>query len=64
MDLAMMAPAQRHGELITDLATERAVLREAKMMSICGPAPTNQTRLFSHEFDVLLVPRAARLGVG
>ena len=34
MDLAMMASAQRHGELIADLAAEGAVLREAKMMSI------------------------------
>ena len=34
MDLAMMAPAQRHGELIADLAAERAVLREAQMMGI------------------------------
>ena len=34
MDLAMMAAAQRHGELIADLATECAVLREAQMMGI------------------------------
>ena len=34
MDLPMMAPAQRHGELIADLASERAVLREAKVMGI------------------------------
>ena len=60
----MMAPAQRHGELIADLAAERAVLREAQMMSICRPAPTNQARLFGHEFDVLLVTKAARLRMG
>jgi hypothetical protein len=30
MGLAMMAPAQRHGELVADLAPERAVLRDAK----------------------------------
>jgi hypothetical protein len=30
MDLAMMAAARRHGELIADLAPERAVLRDAK----------------------------------
>ena len=34
VDLAMMSPAQRHGELIADLAAERAVLCEAKMMGI------------------------------
>jgi hypothetical protein len=29
MGLAMMAPAQRHDELIADLAAERAALGEA-----------------------------------
>ena len=60
----MMASAQRHGELIADLAAEGAVLREAQMIGICGPAPANQTRLFGHEFNVLLVTKAAWLGVG
>ena len=60
----MMASAQRHGELIADLAAEGAVLREAQMMGICGPAPANQTRLFGHEFNVLLVTKAAWLGMG
>ena len=60
----MMAPAQRHGELIADLAAERAMLREAQMMGVCRPAPANQTRLFGHEPDVLLVTKAARLGMG
>ena len=32
MDLAMMAPAQRYGELVTNLAAERAVLGEAQMV--------------------------------
>jgi hypothetical protein len=64
MDLAMMAAAQRHGELIADLAANRAVLREAQMMGICRPAPANQTRLFGYEPDVLLVTKAARLGMG
>jgi hypothetical protein len=40
------------------------VLREAKVMGICRPAPANQTRLFGYEFDVLLVTKAARLGMG
>ena len=64
MDLAMMAPAQRHGELIADFAAERAVLREAQMVGVCRPAPANQARLFGHEPDVLLVTKAARLGMG
>jgi hypothetical protein len=64
MGLAMMAPTQRHGELIADLAAERAVLREAQVMGVCGPAAANQTRLFAHEPDVLLVSVSARLGMG
>jgi hypothetical protein len=40
MDLAMMAAAERHIELIADLATESALLREAQMMEIPpGGAP-------------------------
>ena len=64
MDLAMMASAQRHGELIAHLAAERAMLREAQMMGVCRPAAANQARLFGHEPDVLLVTKAARLGMG
>ena len=39
MDLAMMDPAQRHGELITDLAAQRAVLGEAQMAGVGGRRP-------------------------
>ncbi len=59
-----MAPAQRYGELIADLAAERAVLREAQMMGIRGPAAANQTRLFGDEPDVVPVTKPARLGMG
>ena len=51
MGLAMMTPAQRHGELITDFAAERAVLGKAQMMGVCRPAATNQARLFGHELN-------------
>ena len=34
MDLAMMAAAERHGELIADLPAKRPVLGEAQMMRI------------------------------
>jgi hypothetical protein len=33
-DLAVMAPAQRYGELVAHLASERAALREAQVMGI------------------------------
>jgi hypothetical protein len=64
MDLAMMAAAQRHGELIACLPAECAVLREAQMMGVFGPAAADQSGLFGHEPDVLLVTKAARLGMG
>ena len=64
MGFAMMAPAQRHGELIADLAAKRAVLGEAQMMGVCRAAPTNQARLFGHELDVLPVAKAAWLRMG
>ena len=38
MDLTVVAPAQRHGELIAHFSPERAVLREPQMMGIGGPA--------------------------
>jgi hypothetical protein len=34
MDLAVVAAAQRHGKLITDLAAERRTLREAKVVGV------------------------------
>ena len=64
MDLAVMAAAQWHGELITHLAAKCAVLREAQLMGIRGPPTANQTRLFGHKLDVNLVTKAARLGMG
>jgi hypothetical protein len=57
----MMAAAQWHDEFIAHLAPERPMLREPKMMGICGPASANQTRQFGDEFDVGLVAKAARL---
>ena len=34
MDLAMMASAQRHGELISDLTAERPALRKPEVVGI------------------------------
>ena len=58
MNLAMMAAAKRDGELIAHLAAERAVLCEAKMVSIRRLSPADQTRLLGDEFKVRLVPNA------
>ena len=59
----MMAAAQRDDEFVAHLAPERRMLREPKVMGVRGPAPTNQTGLFGHEFDVVLVPKPTRLGI-
>ena len=45
MQLPMMPAAERHGELITDLKTDRPRLRKAQMMRIGWLPPADQTRL-------------------
>ena len=59
----MVAPAQRHGELIAHLASECAVLREPQVMGVRGSTATYQARLIGYELDVLLVAKAAGLGM-
>ena len=60
MHLAVVPPAQRHGELITDLSAQRLMLRKPKMMRVRRSAAANQAWLFSYEPEVFLVTRAAR----
>jgi hypothetical protein len=38
----MMATAERHGELVADLATERARLGKPKMMRMRGLTPADR----------------------
>ncbi len=64
MDLAMMAAAERHGELIADLAAKRLMLSKPQMMGIGGRTAANQTRLLGHEPHVLTVAKPTRLGMG
>ena len=63
MNLAVVAPAQRHGKLIAHFSPERAMLREPQMMGIRGSTTANQARLFGHVLDVALVTKAAGLGM-
>jgi hypothetical protein len=60
VDLAVVASAQWHGELITDLASERPILGESKVMCIRWTAPANQARLLRHKFNMHAVTDAAR----
>jgi hypothetical protein len=63
MSLAVMAPAQRDGELIAYFSPERAMLREPQVMGIGGAGAANQTWLFGHKLDVVSVTKAARFGM-
>jgi hypothetical protein len=64
VNLAVMNAAQGHGKLITYLAADGAVLREAKVVGIRRVAAADEAWLFGNKFDVGLVPNSARLGKG
>ena len=61
MELAMMAPTERNGELITDLAPERPALRKAQVMSVRWLTAANQAWLMSDKSNVVAVTYPARL---
>jgi len=56
----MMPSAEWDGELIADLAAERARLREPEVMGIRGLAAAHETRLLGDVAQVLPVAIAAR----
>jgi hypothetical protein len=64
MDLAMVSPAQRYGELIAHLASECLRLREPKMVGIRRLAAADQAWLFCDEPNVVLIPNAPWLWQG
>lgn len=51
MDFAMMSPAERDRELITDFAAEHAVLRKAQMMRIARLTTADHTGLLRDKTD-------------
>ena len=55
MQLSVMAPAKRHGELVTDFKTKRARLRKAQIMRIGRLPSADETRLRGDKFEVRLV---------
>ncbi len=61
MELTMMPAAQRHGELIADLAPERPALRKAQVMGIARPAAADEARLLGNIADMLAIAHPARL---
>jgi len=60
MHRTMMPAAEWDGELIADLAAERARLREPEVMGIRGLAAAHETRLLGDVAQVLPVAIAAR----
>ena len=61
---AMVASAQRDGELIADFAPEGRMLCKSQVMGVRGPSAANQARLFGNRFDVIAVTHAAWLWYG
>ncbi len=58
--LTMMKPAERHGEFVTHLATERALLSKPKMMCVRRTATAGQTGLGAHELQMIPVAQPKR----
>jgi hypothetical protein len=56
MEFTMMEATDGYRVLVADFSAERARLGEAKVVRFRGSAATDNTRLFRHEFAVLLVP--------
>ena len=57
----MMASAQRHGELIADLAPKCAALRESEVVGVGRLSTANETGISCDKFDVIAVANPARL---
>lgn len=64
VDLAMVPATQRDGELIADLARQRAPLGKAQVMRFARRPATDRARLLGDEPDVLTIAHAPRLGEG
>jgi hypothetical protein len=62
VDLAVVAPTERHSELIAHLAAECRRLCKSEMMGIRRMPATDQTSLLGDKFDVIAVTSAARRG--
>jgi hypothetical protein len=61
MKLPMMTAAQRHRELVTDLAAERAALSKAQVVWIRRTAATDEAGLLGNISDVVAIPYPAGL---
>src|SRR5262245_39623000 len=60
VQLAVMDAAERHRELVTDLASERGGLGKPKMMRIGGLSPAHEACLRCDERPMILIAFAPR----
>ena len=63
MDLAMVAAAERHGELIAHFTAKRRMLGKAHMMRIRGPSAADEAWLFGDKSYVFTIADPARRGM-
>jgi hypothetical protein len=61
MQILVMSTAERHRELVADLASQGSRLGDLKVVRVRGCLFANQTRLPSHEREVCLASLADRL---
>jgi hypothetical protein len=58
MERAVVAPAERHGELVADFDSECARLRKPDVVRIARVATANEARLSSHKAQVGFIAAA------
>jgi hypothetical protein len=58
MVVPVVSSTERYGEFVADLASERAGLREPRMVGVRGASAANQTRLRCNERPALACPRS------
>ena len=61
MDLAVMEPANGHGELVADLSPERTGLGKAQVMWVGRRAAAHEACLSQNESSMLLIAQTNRL---
>jgi hypothetical protein len=60
MELTMMQPAQRHSELVADLAAQRAGFRKFEVVSIGGAPSTDEAALAGNKLEMVAIALAYR----
>src|SRR5262245_49177688 len=62
MQLPVMSPAERYGELIADLQANAARLRKSQMMRVARLPTTDQARLRCHKLEMRFVTQPLGFG--